>query len=243
VEKFIWAPTGKHFAYTIGTARAEWDALGVDDILNKKNSFMLDGKEIGLILEEPSPVHFIPQFRNLKWSYDGNKLYFKTNDKGNKGEIEWVINVDGTGLKRIIEDETANWKTYRNEKYGFEFKYPKEFAEDERCRAIEMENVIGIGMRIFITIKDSGGLSLSEYVDKEITFDIESRKNITVGSREAISIEYRFGGLGRYGKVVYLLKDDKIFNFSFTAGGECPSTDISELVVFDGILSTFRFLE
>ncbi len=30
-----------------------------------------------------------------------------------------------------IEDETADWKTYKNKEYGFEFKYPKEFNLDE----------------------------------------------------------------------------------------------------------------
>lgn len=28
---------------------------------------------------------------------------------------------------KSVEDETADWKTYRNEEYGFEFKYPKTF--------------------------------------------------------------------------------------------------------------------
>jgi hypothetical protein len=28
-----------------------------------------------------------------------------------------------------IKDETANWKTYRNEEYGFEFEYPKDWGD------------------------------------------------------------------------------------------------------------------
>ena len=31
-----------------------------------------------------------------------------------------------------VEDETANWKTYRNEEYGFEIKYPEEWYIEER---------------------------------------------------------------------------------------------------------------
>jgi len=35
-------------------------------------------------------------------------------------------------IKTLIEDETANWKTYRNEEYGFEIKYPEDWESLER---------------------------------------------------------------------------------------------------------------
>jgi len=34
-------------------------------------------------------------------------------------------------LEEVIKDETADWQTYRNEEYGFEMKYPKDWEECE----------------------------------------------------------------------------------------------------------------
>ncbi|PIQ92948.1 MAG: hypothetical protein COV69_00490 [Parcubacteria group bacterium CG11_big_fil_rev_8_21_14_0_20_39_14] len=36
--------------------------------------------------------------------------------------------VEGKCRKEVVEDETADWKTYRNEEYGFEFEHPQEWG-------------------------------------------------------------------------------------------------------------------
>jgi len=147
-------------------------------------------------------------------------------------------------------DETANWKTYRNEKYGFEFRYPKEFAEDDKCAAREVdENEISVGYSIDIAIENSRGLSLSEYVDQDFNqeeFEDVQRIESTIDRQEAISISYRTIGMGRLGALTYVLKDGKVYIFSFLAGVECPvayEMGVSEFLVYNQILSTFRFLE
>jgi flagellin-like protein len=48
----------------------------------------------------------------------------KLPEKIKKGEIELP---EEEIREEIIKDETANWRTYRNEKHGFEIKYPREW--------------------------------------------------------------------------------------------------------------------
>jgi len=163
------------------------------------------------------------------------------------------------------EDETANWQTYRNEEYGFEFKYPPIPAGCENCKINENDEGFNVN-RTFLSISDIGSLTLSEYVYKEFpkeleegpkyettdggqylkeTF-VESRENLTIGGQESIKVDYRFGGMGRFGTATFVEKDRKVFIFEFTAGGFCcdPKVDmIYEMEVYDAMLSTFRFLE
>ncbi len=46
--------------------------------------------------------------------------------------------------------DTSNWHTYRSDEFGFEFQYPKVFAEDPQCRVKELENGVRVGSRIDI---------------------------------------------------------------------------------------------
>jgi len=242
VEKFIWSPMGEHFAYTVGTARAEWDMLGVDDVLNKKNNFVVDGRKIGSILGETDPIHFIPQFRNLKWSFDGKKLYFRNNDKGSKGEVGWVINVDGTELKRAIE-ETANWKTYKNEEIGIEFKYPDNYKIDVTGGHMPYRPELGVRISVMpkgiipdinnpyidINLIDSTYFaSLEDYISKTYETRISPIDELSVG--KTISKIYKLENADFF--YIFLRNKGSIFNIS---------SQSKDFLV--KVLSTFRFLE
>jgi len=65
--------------------------------------------------------------------------------------------------------KVANWKTYRNEKNGFEFKYPEEYDLYEDCKLKEEGDMMRLGDNFLIEVVNSGGLSLDEYILKFIS--------------------------------------------------------------------------
>jgi hypothetical protein len=142
---------------------------------------------------------------------------------------------------------------YRNEKLGYEFKYPKlyenpsgqyiktKIIENNKLK-IKGENPINgfsIEGRIGLSIIDSKGLNLTQFVDNELKnmegIEIATKENLTIAGEKGIKITYRTKGMGRYGEDIYLLKDNQIYHFSCFA----PYDDN----VWRTIISTFRFIK
>ena len=161
---------------------------------------------------------------------------------------------------RFVPDETADWKTYKSEKYGFEFKYPGIFDRFENCKLIENDNTIAVGSRFVILILDAKELNLLEYVAevreeslREQLFpppeEAWHQEDIYVGGIKGIKVVWFHGS--RYSQMIYLSKDNRIFDIGFTAGTSCLDyyveqgllDEVHELDIFEQIPNTFKFLD
>jgi len=101
-----------------------------------------------------------------------------------------------------IEEETADWKTYRNEEYGFEIRYPPEYDVDNQSRWQDKKTLAIIG-------HFPNGFSIS-ISDSPAIFYYPERDGFIYGSKiEDMYREYKFDFFKR-------IKKRKINNISFT---------------------------
>jgi len=72
--------------------------------------------------------------------------------------------------------------------------------------------------------------------------DITSQTEQYINELEAVTIEYRFGGLNRYGTSTFLIRNNDIFVFNFTAGGFCDLSEIGldEFTAYKHAVTTFK---
>lgn len=155
------------------------------------------------------------------------------------------------GPERETEGEISDWKTFRNKEYGYEVRYPPNwYVYDEDLSKVYFqkakEEEIGFetqpfgphSLAIEINVIDNpSNLSAKEWAVQEIHngVAIGSEDEIVVGDRVGIKIIPVCEGIYCEFPVVYIGKDLKMYRFDQRASGE-P-------VIFDHILSTFRFLE
>ncbi|OGN12869.1 MAG: hypothetical protein A3C71_01055 [Candidatus Yanofskybacteria bacterium RIFCSPHIGHO2_02_FULL_43_15c] len=125
-------------------------------------------------------------------------------------------------------DETLNWKTYRNEKYGFEIKAPKFIVENDDLSYVRLSNFIG----------PTEGIDEGEYLIEVFLYNKNqvSSCGVQVGRENPVSMGTYTGYKGRsMGEVLCLENSDKQILISVISSG---LGDISSQ-----ILSTFKFIE
>jgi hypothetical protein len=153
---------------------------------------------------------------------------------------------------QLIEDVTANWKTYRNEEYGFEVRYPPDFKGSPGIGSFLKSNFALVN-----TGKLPQGTSLTEFI-KEFNkylglphgfimgdMIIDNVAPITVSGREAVQIEAFFSSSDRNGIETFISNGSDIFYIQTYDFTDINMTVLSPEVkqVHNQILSTFRFLK
>ena len=149
--------------------------------------------------------------------------------------------------EKVIEDETADWLTYRNEEYGFEVKYPKEWY-------VEGNNIFnskdpyerdwlkeGVMKAQFQHHSDESISSIQAYIEKLIEWEvgyypggpIEKDSIIYLQIGSGLNIVKFSGGAGNLGYVIPIKKD-----FSEVIYVIVWNPD----PLFERVLSTFIFL-
>jgi hypothetical protein len=186
----------------------------------------------------------------------GISAYWLQGTKGQQKELT-------PSLPQAPEIDTSGWKTYRNEKYGFEFKYPKEFDEVEPCKLKDTDNGIELGegrLRIEVEVfkyehplenhvqkfvaeqlQELGllGLSLDEIAERNVWVSAEK---ILVGSNEGFKVDLP----GRPSSVIFLSRGNKLYKIAWGAWGVSSCLGYAKLKgydesqIFEQIPSTFR---
>lgn len=155
-------------------------------------------------------------------------------------------------------DETAGWKVYSSKVYGFVFKYPQDYTVSEvqimgEVRVVpknrdELPAIGNLGYEMGIDYLDNPrGLTSQQCFDDWVVEmepkSVTGRKDVMVGDVVGYQGILRSGGAFNPDVYTFAANDKRVLRVFFSKGSlEYPVVADQE-VVFNQILSTFKFTD
>jgi hypothetical protein len=136
-----------------------------------------------------------------------------------------------------VKDETAGWKIYTNEKYGFEMKYPADWYyvvsdyDNQQLVCLNPEGISGDCDGLLTVSWDVGLQERYEAIKQLFKGYVISESDIKIDGRDGklLTIENESG----FSKELFFENEGYIYNFSILTGKE---------VIFNRMLSTFKLI-
>jgi hypothetical protein len=100
VGNVAWSPEATHFAYYLNTQDTPGEYLTVDNVQLSSKEFTLSGDAIISLIDSEHEEVFYPEFGNIRWSEDGERVLFSTKTLEEDVSAFWSIRFDGTDLTR-----------------------------------------------------------------------------------------------------------------------------------------------
>jgi hypothetical protein len=243
-----------------------YDKLYLLDLLNDEAKLLTEAKQ-----EEGFDLIFWPakETPDFIWLDNNTIQYPVYSIEGIWDPPIEIRQISTEGVEKIVDGKTINWGTYRNEKYGFELKYPKDWKTTINESGMYLLTVLfqkvdttqekfilpgdyleDATYDISLTIKNNPqNYSIKDCLledtpleSREKTWE-EEYKEIIIGDNLR-GIKYTIFAAPASGSctIVAISHDNKIYKFSYCAIAH-SETHTKFIKVFNQMLSTFKFIE
>lgn len=141
----------------------------------------------------------------------------------------------------VQQDETVGWKIYRDEKYGFEVKYPVNWNYKE-----EIPKPQNFGLRVIFKKDDKDILTIHNPIP-EIGYEaweLFNTKKIKIQDSERYLTKYFLKPLyEEFNNVILIKWNEENWEKSGQIGFNYKDSTDPNLKILDQILSTFKFIQ
>jgi len=185
----------------------------------------------------------------------GKKINVTVEDVGEKHQESGVFDAITATFKLIkpnkipdlsqINVDLSKWQAYRNEEYGFEFKYPPELLIDELIPKRSSTRGISIDMGItnlVVSVDSTTANSLDEILSQLENTGFYKDDSVQIGNEKGIEGKVCLEGLGCYPTISLYSNNKKYRLFGFNYSFYTPDSNMEIVITLDTDLNMLSYL-